>query len=81
MVMDERVAEAFTAPGDQVDRLMTGSVYCPVCPPGLADRPSAATGTAMRPATLARYPGEAGYRDVGIPPIAHDFCRFYRLHP
>jgi SAM-dependent methyltransferase len=79
IVMDERVAETFTAPGDAVERLMYGySVLC-CLPVGLADRPSAGTGTVMRPVTLERYAHEAGYGKVEILPITHDFFRFYRL--
>ena len=81
LVMDERVAETFTAPGDAVERLMYGfSVLC-CLPCGLAERPSAATGTVMRPETVRRYAQEAGFRRVEILPIAHDFFRLYRLHP
>ena len=55
LVVDERVADAFVAPGDQVERLMYGfSVLC-CLPAGMADQPSAATGTVMRTATLQRY--------------------------
>ena len=40
MVMDERVAETFTAPGDEIERVMyTYSVLC-CLPVGLADTPS-----------------------------------------
>lgn len=80
IVMDERVAETFAAPGDTVERLMYGfSVLC-CLPTGLAEQPSAGTGTVMRPATLRRYALEAGFRDVEILPIASDLFRFYRLH-
>lgn len=81
LVMDERVAETFTAPGDAVERLMYGySVLC-CLPCGLADQPSAATGTVMRPATVRRYALEAGFQRLDVLPIAHDFFRFYRLYP
>jgi len=81
LVMDERVAEQFTAPGDAVERLMYGfSVLC-CLPVGLADRPSAATGTVMRPATLQRYASDAGFTRVEILPIQNDIFRFYRLRP
>ena len=80
IVMDERVAETFTAPGDAVERMMYGfSVLC-CLPCGLADQPSAETGTVMRPDTLRRYALDAGFRDVEILPISHDIFRFYRLH-
>jgi 2-polyprenyl-3-methyl-5-hydroxy-6-metoxy-1,4-benzoquinol methylase len=79
IVMDERVADSFTVPGSQLDRLMYGCsvLYC--LPIGLADAPSAGTGTVMRPATLRRYALQAGFRDVEILPIEYGFWRFYRL--
>ena len=81
LVMDERVGEQFTAPGDTVERLMYGfSVLC-CLPVGLADRPSAATGTVMRPATLQRYANDGGFTRVEILPIQNDIFRFYRLRP
>jgi SAM-dependent methyltransferase len=81
LVMDERVAEQFTAPGDAVERLMYGfSVLC-CLPVGLADRPSAATGTVMRPVTLQRYANEAGFTRAEILPIQNDIFRFYLLRP
>lgn len=81
MIMDERVGESFTAPGDEIERLFYGfSVLC-CLPAGMADSPSAATGAVMRPGTLRRYALEAGFRAVEILPIEHDFFRFYRLWP
>ena len=79
VVMDERVAETFTAPGDDVERLMYG--YSLVCclADGMAHQPSAGTGTVMRPSTLRRYAVEAGFADVEILDIDNDFFRFYRL--
>jgi len=79
IVMDERVADTFTAPGDEVERLMyTYSVLC-CLPVGLADTPSAGTGTVMRAATMRRYASEAGFADVEVLPIEHEVFRFYRL--
>ena len=79
LVVDEKVAEKFTAPGDDVERLMYGfSVLC-CLPTGLSETPSAGTGTVMRPATLRRYAREAGFRSVDILPIEHDFFRLYLL--
>jgi 2-polyprenyl-3-methyl-5-hydroxy-6-metoxy-1,4-benzoquinol methylase len=81
IVMDEKVAETFAAPGDEVERFMYGfSVLC-CLPAGLAESPSAGTGTVMRPATLLRYARAAGFREVEILPIEHDFFRLYRLVP
>jgi 2-polyprenyl-3-methyl-5-hydroxy-6-metoxy-1,4-benzoquinol methylase len=79
VVMDERVAETFTAPGDDVERLMYGySLLCCLAD-GMSQEHSAGTGTVMRPATLRRYATEAGFTDIEILDIANDFFRFYRL--
>jgi ubiquinone/menaquinone biosynthesis C-methylase UbiE len=79
IVVDERVAETFTAPGDEVERFMYGWSITTCLPDGRSRSPSAATGTVMRPETLRRYAQEAGFRSVEILPIENDFFRFYRL--
>ena len=81
LVMDERVAEAFTAPGDEIERLMYGYSLMCCLPDGLAHQPSAATGTVMRPETLRRYAIAAGFANVDLLHIEDDFFRFYRLVP
>jgi hypothetical protein len=79
VVMDERVAETFTAPGDDVERLMYGySLICCLAD-GMAHESSVGTGTVMRPSTLRRYAVEAGFADIEILDIDNDFFRFYRL--
>jgi SAM-dependent methyltransferase len=79
IVMDERVADAFTAPGDEIERLMyTYSILC-CLPVGLSETPSVGTGTVMRADTVRRYASEAGFADVEVLPIEHDFFRLYRL--
>ncbi|MFR9801251.1 class I SAM-dependent methyltransferase [Pseudonocardia sp. RS010] len=79
VVMDERVAETFTAPGDEIERLMYG--YSLVCclADGMAHEHSVGTGTVMRPDTLRGYAREAGFADIEILGIEDDFFRFYRL--
>lgn len=79
LVMDERVAEQFTAPGDEVERFMYSASLLCCLPAGLSESPSAATGTVMRPDTLRRYAQEAGFQDIETLPIEHDFFRVYRL--
>jgi hypothetical protein len=49
------------------------------CRPGMSEQPSAATGTVMRPATLAGCAEAAAFSDVGVLDIEHRFFRFYRL--
>jgi 2-polyprenyl-3-methyl-5-hydroxy-6-metoxy-1,4-benzoquinol methylase len=81
IVMDERVAEEFTAPADAVERLMYGYSILICLPDSMSHTPSAATGTVMRPATMRQYALDAGFSDVETLPIENDFFRFYRLHP
>jgi 2-polyprenyl-3-methyl-5-hydroxy-6-metoxy-1,4-benzoquinol methylase len=81
LVADERVAEEFTAPGDELERLMYAFSVLHCLPTGMADEPSAATGTVMRRSTLREYALEAGFTELDVLPIDHDFWRFYRLHP
>jgi 2-polyprenyl-3-methyl-5-hydroxy-6-metoxy-1,4-benzoquinol methylase len=79
LVVDERVGESFAAPGDEIERLMFGYSVLHCLPVGMADQPSAGTGTVMRPAVLRRYATEAGFSGVEILPIENDVWRFYRL--
>lgn len=79
LVMDERVAETFTAPGDDVERLMYGFSLMCCLPDAMAHTPSAATGTVMRPDTLRRYAVAAGFAGVEVLDIDNGFFRFYRL--
>ncbi len=81
IVMDEKVAETFTAPGDDLERLMYSYSLFFCLANGLADRPSVGTGTVMRPETFRRYARDAGFRRIVILPIEHEVFRFYRLEP
>ena len=80
LVVDERVADAFTAAGNDVEWMMYGWSILHCLPVGMADTPSAETGTVLRPGTLRRYAEEAGFRRVEILPIENLFFRFYRLY-
>ncbi|MDP9358453.1 MAG: SAM-dependent methyltransferase, partial [Chloroflexota bacterium] len=79
LIVDEKVADRFTAPGDDVERMMYGWSILHCLPVGMTEQPSAATGTVIREATMRRYAEEAGFRAVETLPIEHDFYRFYRL--
>ncbi|HEX5826057.1 MAG TPA: methyltransferase domain-containing protein [Candidatus Limnocylindrales bacterium] len=81
LVMDEKVAESFAAPGDEIERLMYGYSLFFCLANGLADQPSVGTGTVMRPSTLEAYATAAGFRGFRVLPIEHDVFRFYRLDP
>jgi SAM-dependent methyltransferase len=80
VVMDEAVAEEFTAPGDDLERFMYAVSLFICLPDGLSSAPSVGTGTVMRPATLRRYAQEAGFADIDVLPVEDfGFFRFYRL--
>ena len=81
LVVDERVADRFTAPGDEVERMMYGWSVTHCLPTQLVDRPSAALGTVLRTATVRDCAREAGYAGVDVLPVENDFFRLYRLHP
>jgi 2-polyprenyl-3-methyl-5-hydroxy-6-metoxy-1,4-benzoquinol methylase len=81
LVADERVAERFTAPGDETERLMYGYSLVLCLANGLADQPSVATGTVLRPAAIEAMAKDAGFSRMSILPVEHDTFRFYRLDP
>ena len=80
LVVDERVAETFTAPGDEIERMMYGFSATHCLAAAMGDPQSAMTGTLMRPSTLRRYAEAAGFDRVEILPIENDVWRFYRLY-
>ncbi|HEV3405096.1 MAG TPA: class I SAM-dependent methyltransferase, partial [Candidatus Dormibacteraeota bacterium] len=79
VIADEKVAEEFAAPGDELERFMYGwsAVHC--LPVGMVEPNSAGTGTVMRPSRLRQYARDAGFKDVEVLPVDADFWRFYRL--
>lgn len=79
LIADEKVADRFIAPGDDVERLMYGFSVLHCLPVGMAQQPSAMTGTVIRQATMRRYAEEAGFQSVELLPIEHDFFRFYHM--
>jgi 2-polyprenyl-3-methyl-5-hydroxy-6-metoxy-1,4-benzoquinol methylase len=81
LVADERVAEHFNAPGDEIERFDYGFSVLHCLAVGNLDADSAATGTVIRPDTVRAYATEAGFERIDMLPIEHDFWRFYRLLP
>lgn len=81
VVADERVAERFSPPGDELERLNYGFSVLHCLAVGLLDDDSAGTGTVIRPGTVAAYATGAGFTRTDVLPIEHDFWRFYRLVP
>lgn len=81
IVVDERAAETFTTPGDDVERFFAAAspIWC--LPQGLVGLDPEPVGTLIRPDALRGLAHRAGYAGVEILPIEHPFWRFYRLVP
>jgi len=80
VIMDEAVADSFTGSGDEIEKLMYGFSILICLPDGLSSKPSAGTGTVMRPSTLRGYAEEAGF--TGFRSLGEaGFFRFYELSP
>jgi hypothetical protein len=80
LVADERVADAFTTPGEPIERFMYGWSVLHCLPATLAEHPVEATGTVPRAPTVARWAAAAGFTGFEVLPIDNPFWRFYRLH-
>jgi hypothetical protein len=81
VVADERVADRFTAPGDEIERLDYGFSILHCLPVANLEADSAATGTVIRADTVRAYAEQAGFGRVDVLPVDNDFWRFYRLVP
>jgi hypothetical protein len=78
LVMDERVADAFGAVGDPIERFMYACSVVHCLPVGMSEQPSEANGTVLRTSTVEQYATSAGLT-VTVLPIEHDCWRFYRF--
>jgi 2-polyprenyl-3-methyl-5-hydroxy-6-metoxy-1,4-benzoquinol methylase len=81
LVGDERTAESFGAPADDLERLYYGFSILHCLPVGMVGEGAAGTGTVMRPKTVEAYARDAGFEKVEVAPIENDFWRFYLLRP
>jgi SAM-dependent methyltransferase len=81
VIADERVADRFTAPGDEIERFNYGWSVLHCLTVAMLDEDSAGTGTAIRADTVRAYADAAGFTSIDELPIEHDFWRFYRLVP
>jgi len=79
IVGDERTADAFTAPADDLERLYYGFSVMHCLPVGMVGDDPAGTGTVMRADTVRRYATDAGFGRFEVLQIENDFWRFYRL--
>jgi hypothetical protein len=81
VIADERVADRFTAPADELERFNYRWSVLHCLTVAMLDEDSAGTGAAIRADTIRAYASAAGFTGVDELPIEHDFWRFYRLMP
>jgi 2-polyprenyl-3-methyl-5-hydroxy-6-metoxy-1,4-benzoquinol methylase len=79
LLADERVGDSFTAPGDEIERMMYGWSISHCLPAAMVDQPAEPTGTVLREPTVRELAAEAGFGAVDVLPIDNEFFRFYRL--
>jgi 2-polyprenyl-3-methyl-5-hydroxy-6-metoxy-1,4-benzoquinol methylase len=79
LIADERVAEQFAAPGDELERMMYGWSISHCVPVAMAEERAEAIGTAIRPEVVHRLAAEAGFSSCEVLPIECQLFRFYRL--
>ena len=79
LVADEKVADRFHAPGDDMERLMYGWSIVHCLPVAMSESPSAAIGTVIRPETVRELGRSAGFARVEVLPVDAGFFRLYRL--
>ena len=79
LIVDERVADTFESPGQEVERMMYGWSVTHCLPTQMVEQPSAALGTVLRADTVRELAAAAGFNDVAVLPVENDFFRLYRL--
>ncbi len=79
VVVDEHVSPEFIAPGDTLERMMYGWSITHCLPAAMAEQPSAALGTVLRPAMLEQLARQAGFAEVDLVNVDAGFFNVYRL--
>ena len=81
LVVEERAAEKFTAPGDDTERFFAAASAIWCLPQGRTGTDPEPIGALIRPADVRDLAERAGYAGVQVLPIEHPSWRFYRLVP
>jgi SAM-dependent methyltransferase len=76
---DERVADTFTAPAGELERLQYAFSVLHCLPATRAEKGGVANGTVLRAPTLLGWAADAGFADPRVLDIPNDFWRFYQL--
>ena len=81
LIADEHVAPAFTAPGDELERMMYGWSIVACLPAQMAEHPSAALGTVLREDSVREFAAQAGFSRFRVLDVDGGFFRLYELRP
>ena len=81
VIADEAVADAFVAPGDDLERMMYGWSVTHCLPASMVEQPSAAIGTVIRADTVRELAAAAGFASCEVLPVDGGFFRLYALRP
>lgn len=79
IVADEKVAERFHAPGDEIERLMYGWSIVHCLPVAMSEEPEHAIGTVIRSDIIRSLARDAGFTRIDDVPVNAGFFRIYRL--
>jgi hypothetical protein len=79
LVADEKVADEFTAPGDELERMMYGWSITHCLPAAMAEQPSAAIGTVIRAQIVHELAREAGFAASDTLDVEGGFFQLYVL--
>lgn len=77
LIADEKVADRFTAPGDEIERMMYGWSVNHCLPAAMSEQPSAGIGTVMREPVVRDLAIQAGFESVEVLDIDAGFFRIY----
>ena len=79
LVADERVADAFHAGAEPVERMLYAMSVLHCLPATTAESGTVFNGTVLRAPTLRRWAAQAGFGRVDVLDIENPFWRFYRI--
>ncbi len=77
LIADEKVADQFTAPGDEMERMMYGWSVTHCLPAAMAEQPTEAIGTVIREPIIRDLVAQAGFGSVEALDVDAGFFRLY----
>lgn len=79
LVADERVADTFAPPTEEVERMQYAFSVTHCLPATMHESTETASGTALRAPTVREWASRAGYGQITELPVENLFWRFYRF--